>query len=83
MKNTLVDLQNHIFEKIELLGDDKLQGDEAKLEIAKSMALSSLAKDAIANAALMAKAADHRETLTGLPILPENKPVIADKRRIT
>ena len=73
MKNTLVDLQNHIFEKIEKLGDDALQGEEAKLEIGKAMALSGLAKDAIACATLMARYADKVGYEAHIPILPDTK----------
>ena len=72
MKNKLIDLQNHIFEKIEKLGDDELQGDEAKMEVAKAMALSSLAKDAIANCAFMVKYAEHNDLTVDLPVFPDS-----------
>jgi formyltetrahydrofolate synthetase len=71
MKNTLFDLQNHIFEKIEKLGDDGLQGDEAKIEIAKAMALNELSKSAISNIAMMAKYADDRSLDNDIPVFPE------------
>jgi len=71
MKNTLLDLQNHIFEKIEKLNDDELQGEEAKVEVAKAMALDNLAKSAINNAAIMAKFAADNNLDVEIPIFPE------------
>jgi hypothetical protein len=78
MKNTLFDLQNHIFEKIEKLNDDDLQGDEAKIEVAKAMAINELSKSAIANIAMMAKFADDRDLSVDIPVFPET-----NKKRIT
>ena len=65
MKNTLVDLQNHLFEMIETLNDNSLKGDKLDQEIKRSMALNELAKTAVANGALMVKAVD---VLYGIPV---------------
>jgi len=65
MKNTLVDLQNHLFEMIETLNDNSLKGDKLDQEIKRSMALNELAKTAVTNGALMVKAVD---VLYGIPV---------------
>jgi hypothetical protein len=65
MKNKLPDLQNHLFEMIEKLNDDHLVGDDLTNEIRRCLAVNELAKTAVANGALMVKAAD---TLYGIPI---------------
>jgi len=65
MKNTLIDLQNHIFSMIETLNDQELKGDNLKQEIERSLAINELAKTAVTNGTLMVKAAD---TLYGLPV---------------
>jgi hypothetical protein len=65
MKNTLIDLQNHLFQMIETLNDQDLKGEDLKQEIDRSLAINELAKTAVTNGALMVKAAD---TLYGLPV---------------
>jgi hypothetical protein len=87
MKNTLIDLQNHLFEMIEKLNDDELTGDELDREIKRALAINELARTAVTNGALMVKAAD---TLYGLPVSdqlplippsPSGNPVIVDAKR--
>jgi len=68
MNNTLVDLQNHLFMMIEKLNDKGLKGEDLKQEIERSIAINEVAKTAIANGALMVKAAD---SLYGLPVSDE------------
>jgi len=89
MQNTLVHLQNHLFEMIETLNDAGLKGDDLKEEINKAMAINELAKTAVHNGLLMVKAAD---TLYGLPVSddlplipksPAKEPVLVDSRRKT
>lgn len=65
MKNMLTDLQNHLFEMIEDLNDVDLKGEELDQKIKKALAINELAKTAVANGALMVKAAD---LLYGLPV---------------
>ena len=72
MKNKLPDLQNHLFEMIEKLNDDKLVGEALDQEIKRALAINEMAKTAVANGALMVKAAD---TLYGLPV-SEQLPLI-------
>jgi len=68
MKNKLPDLQNILFSLMEKLNDDELTGDKLDEEIKRSLAVNELSKSAIANAALMVKAAD---ALYGLPVSDE------------
>ena len=68
MKNTLVHLQNHLFELIETLNDQDLTGDDLDREIKRAQAVNDLARTAVTNGALMVKCAD---TLYGVPISDE------------
>lgn len=40
MKNTLGDLNNHLFAQLEKLGDEDLKGDELEVEIRRSEAMA-------------------------------------------
>ena len=68
MKNTLIDLQNHLFMLIETLNDQELKGEKLDEEIRRSLAVNELARTAVTNGALMVKAAD---SLYGLPVSDE------------
>lgn len=61
-RNTLEDLNNHLFAMIEKLGDDDIQGDELKQEIERAHAMSGLAKDVVANAHLVLSVARFNDT---------------------
>ena len=50
MKNTLVDLNNYLFEQIEKLNDGDLKGDKLKEEITRSKALTDISRTIIDNA---------------------------------
>jgi hypothetical protein len=56
MKNTLVDLNNHLFAQLERLGDEDLEGDKLQDEIVRAKAVSDIATQIIANGALVLKA---------------------------
>lgn len=43
MKNKLSDLNNHLFEQLERLNDEKLSGDELKGEIERAKAMTGIA----------------------------------------
>lgn len=52
MKNTLIDLNNHLFEQMERLNDEDLTADQLELEIKRSKAMTSIATNIIDNGTL-------------------------------
>lgn len=61
MKNTLLDLNNHLFESIERLNDDDLSEEELEREIKRSDAVGKIAKTIIDNASLALSAKKHMD----------------------
>lgn len=56
MKNTLTDLNNHLFVEMERLNDEDLKGDELDKEIERAKAITCVASQIIANGSLALKA---------------------------
>lgn len=56
MKNTLGDLNNHLFEQLERLNDDELSAEELDREIKRSSAITSVASQIVSNGHLALKA---------------------------
>ena len=56
MKNTLGDLNNHLFAQLERLSDEDLKGEELKEEMARAKAVTGLASQIVANGQLVLKA---------------------------
>lgn len=56
MRNTLKDLNNHLFAEIERLSDEDLKGEELYEEIERARAISSVATQIISNGELVVKA---------------------------
>ena len=52
MKNTLVDLNNHLFEQMERLNDDELSPEQLEIEIKRSKAMIAIATNIIDNGTL-------------------------------
>lgn len=56
MKNTLGDLNNHLFAQIERLDDEDLKGEALKEEITRAEAINSVATQIVNNASLVLRA---------------------------
>ena len=52
-RNTLGDLNNHLFEQIERLLDDELQGEKLREEVVRAKAVASIAKEIVATGQLV------------------------------
>ena len=70
MKNTLGDLNNHLFAQLERLGDEEINGDELKEEIMRASAVAGIAARIIENGALVLKAKQFEDGM-----LEENKKI--------
>lgn len=55
MKNTLGDLNNHLFAQLERLSDEDLQGEQLKEEMTRAKAVTGLASQIIADGTLVLK----------------------------
>ena len=64
-RNTLGDLNNHLFMQLERLGDEDLSGDDLLKEIARSKAISDIAKNVIENANVVLQAQKHMAEYKG------------------
>jgi|BioPla2DNA2_1021312.scaffolds.fasta_scaffold34205_2 hypothetical protein len=53
MKNTLGDLNNHLFAQLERLGDEDIKGEKLQEEISRAKAISSIAAQIISNGSLV------------------------------
>lgn len=56
MKNTLNDLNNHLFAQLERLSDEDLKGEELQEELNRSKAVSDVAKNIVSNGNLILQA---------------------------
>lgn len=56
MKNTLGDLNNHLFMALERLGDEELKGDALKEEMERAKSIASISSQIISNANLALQA---------------------------
>lgn len=56
MKNTLGDLNNYLFEQLERLTDDELDGEDLAVEISRSRAVTGIASQIIQNGNLVLRA---------------------------
>ena len=72
MKNTLGDLNNHLFMQLERLNDEDLKGDKLTEEIERSKAVTNVAKAIIANANIVLQARKYTtEYLSEVPKMLE------------
>ena len=61
MKNTLGDLNNHLFAQLERLGDEDIKGEELQQEINRAKAISDIATQVISNADIYNKIGERKK----------------------
>lgn len=61
MKNTLGDLNNHLFAELERLGDEELVGDRLVEEISRAKSIAEVSTQIISNAHIILKAEQFRD----------------------
>ncbi len=59
MKNTLADLNNHLFEQLERLNDEDLEVEALEMELKRADAMSKIAEKIISNGELAYKTMCH------------------------
>lgn len=61
MKNTLTDLNNHLFEELERLNDDELTGEQIEKELKRAEGMTKIATQIVQNAELAYKTMVHMD----------------------
>jgi hypothetical protein len=69
MKNTLGDLNNHLFAQLERLSDEGIKGEDLEVEIKRARAITYVASQIIANGTLALEA----QKLVGEGMSPSDK----------
>ncbi|CZX93125.1 hypothetical protein QO951_004320 [Salmonella enterica] len=71
MKNSLADLNNHLFAQMERLSDESLKGEQLQEEINRAKAVTGISTQIISNARLVLDAEEYRRGLK-----PEDTPEV-------
>lgn len=66
MRNTLGDLNNHLFAEIERLGDESTTGEELEQEIQRARAVTAVSSQVIQSAKLILEAAKFKDDRTDI-----------------
>lgn len=66
MKNTLIDLNNHLFAQLERLSDEDLSQEQLETEIERSKAITDVSKTIVSNASLQLNALKLKAEYAGL-----------------
>lgn len=76
-KNTLVDLNNHLFAQLERLNDEEIKGDELQEELQRAKVISDVARSIVKNGNLILQAQKFKDESLDLnnqlPEMLENK----------
>ncbi|TMP23795.1 hypothetical protein [Pseudoalteromonas ruthenica] len=81
MKNTLLDLNNHLFAQLERLGDESLEGAELESEIKRGKAITGVAKAAVDNARLVLEAQQFKAEHAGQNAEKDMPEMLESKRQ--
>ena len=73
MKNTLGDLNNHLFEQLERLNDEELKGDSLKEEILRARSITDIASRIIDNANTVLDAEKFKSEVLGRSNIKSSK----------
>lgn len=71
MKNTLGDLNNHLFAQLERLNDEDLKGEDLKEEINRAKAVTQVASKIIENGSLVLEAKKITNEFDSEPKVPK------------